>query len=123
MAGTAAAPTRLSGVTVTATAGSPLTISANVPRGARVVRIRVFRLGGGPRAGQAAAKGRLVGTAYRRTPNAKRYRFRLTEPGLRNLRPGRYRVEVRAGRTRSKLGPAASKGVTVKVAGKGVRRP
>ncbi|HEX2103942.1 MAG TPA: peroxidase family protein [Solirubrobacteraceae bacterium] len=121
-AGPAAAVARLSRVTVSATAGSPITVSANVPRGARVVRIRVFRLGGGARAAKAASRGKLVATAYRRTPQAKRYRFRLTERKLRNLRPGRYRIEVRAGRDRSKLGPVAMRSVTVKAAGTGARR-
>jgi len=41
-------------------------------------------------------------------------RFRLTEPKLRRLAAGRYRVEVRAGRSRTVLGPAATR--TVKVA-------
>jgi hypothetical protein len=115
-----AAPARLSGLTISAAAGSPLTVAANVPRGARVVRIRVFRVGGGAQAAKAAAPRRLVGTAFRRTPNAKRYRFRLTEPKLRSLKPGRYLVEVRAGSSRAKLGPATTRSVTMK--GKAVRR-
>jgi hypothetical protein len=111
------APARVSGLAVTA-AGGPITVTANVPAGARVVRIRVFRAGGAPagtaKARAAAARGRLVATVYRPAPVAKRYRFRLTEPKLRHLPAGRYRVEVRAGRSRTVLGPAAAR--TVKVA-------
>jgi hypothetical protein len=51
---------------------------------------------------------------YRPAPVARRYRFRLTEPKLRRLAAGRYRIEVRAGRSRTVLGPASTR--TVKVA-------
>jgi Ca2+-binding RTX toxin-like protein len=119
--GTGTAALRAARVTVSAGTGTAITVSADVPRGARVVRIRVFRLAGGPRAGRAAIRGQLVGTAFRATPKAKRYRFRLTEPQLRGLRPGRYLFEVRAGRSRSKLGPAATRSLTV-TAGKAVGR-
>ena len=78
----------------------------------------MFRAGGAPagtaKARAAAARGRLVATVYRPAPVAKRYRFRLTEPKLRRLPAGRYRVEVRAGRSRTVLGPATAR--TVKVA-------
>jgi hypothetical protein len=90
---------------------APITVTAQVPAGARVVRIRVIRLGG---ASAAAARGRVVATVYRRTAKAGRHRFRLTERKLRRLAPGRYRIEVRAGRTRSQLGPARTAALTVK---------
>jgi hypothetical protein len=110
------APARVSGLAVTAGSG-PITVTANVPAGARVVRIRVFRTGGATggtaKARAAAARGRLVATVYRPAPVAKRYRFRLTEPKLRRLPAGRYRVEIRAGRSRTVLGPASARAVKI----------
>ena len=47
-------------------------------------------------------------------PHAKRYRFRLTERKLRHLSAGRYRVEVRAGRSRSVLGPPSNRTISVR---------
>jgi Ca2+-binding RTX toxin-like protein len=114
----APAPTRVSGLAVSRSGSGPLTVAANVPAGANVVRIRVFRLGR-TASGRAAAKqrgGRLVATVYRPAPKAKRYRFRLTEPKLRRLQPGRYRIEVRAGRSRAVLGPAVNRSVSVRTA-------
>jgi Ca2+-binding RTX toxin-like protein len=117
--GATAAPSalgRVSGLSVTAAGGGPITVVGTVPSGAKVMRIRVFRLGSSAAAGAAraaSARGRLVGTVYRATPKARRYRFRLTEPKLRGLPPGRYRVEVRAGRNRSALGPASNRTVLV----------
>jgi len=55
-----------------------------------------------------------VATVYRPAPKAKRYRFRLTEPKLRHLPAGRYRVEVRAGRSRSVLGPPSNRTISVR---------
>ena len=74
----------------------PITVAANVPAGASVVRIRVFRAGGRrgtAKARAAAARGRLVATVFRPAPVAKRYRFRLTEreaaAPVRRALPGR----------------------------------
>ncbi|HEY3187994.1 MAG TPA: peroxidase family protein, partial [Solirubrobacteraceae bacterium] len=85
----------------------PITLAAKLPRGARVIRIRVFRLGD-------RAVGRRIATVLRKTRNAGWHRFRLTESKLRHLPPGRYAVEVRAGRSRADLGPAKSRPFTVK---------
>jgi hypothetical protein len=112
----APAPARVTGLAVSRTGSGPLTVAANVPAGARVVRIRVFRLERTASGRAAAAKkrgGRLVATVYRPAPKAKRYRFRLTEPKLRRLPAGRYRVEVRAGRSRTVLGPASARAVKI----------
>jgi hypothetical protein len=85
----------------------PLRIAATVPPGAHVVEIRVYRLAGaGPRRARVA-------TALRATPAATRYRFRLTEPGLRGLRPGHYVAELRTGPDATHLGPAVSSAFTV----------
>jgi len=108
------APARVTGLAVSRTGSGPLTVAANVPAGANVVRIRVFRLGRTARARAAADRGgRLVATVYRPATKAKRYRFRLTEPKLRRLQPARYRIEVRAGRSKAVLGPAVNRTLTV----------
>jgi hypothetical protein len=118
--GAAPAPLGPVGVTVPATLSAadpaPITVGATVPAGANVVQISVFAVAGPAGAAQAAlaarairrpaAGKRLIATVYRNTPAAKRYTFRLTEGKLRHLKPGRYRIEVRAGRTRTSLGPA-----------------
>jgi hypothetical protein len=89
--------------------GGPITVAATVPAGAKTVRIRVVRRKG-------AHWQRVVGTVFRSTPKAKRYTFRLTERALRGLRAGRYVVEVRIGASRTALGPAAKKTITVRKA-------
>ena len=61
-----------------------------------------------------AAKRRLVATVYRGTPKAKTYRFRLKERALRTLKPGRYVVEVRAGKSRTRLGAATTRTIVVR---------
>ena len=81
------------------------------------MRIRVVRLSTAKRGSSAARKRvrrHVVATVYRRTPSAKRYTFRLTEPALRNLKAGRYQVEVRIGTSPSRLGPVMTGTVTVK---------
>jgi hypothetical protein len=83
----------------------PLTVAADIPQGARVVRIRVFRRGGGSE---------WIGTAYRSVPGGGRRSFRLTERALRRLKPGRYVVEIRAGASRTSLGAPATRAVTLK---------
>jgi hypothetical protein len=59
-----------------------------------------------------------VATVYRSVTHARRYRFRLTEKRLRSLKPGRYVLEVRVGRTRQSLGPATARTITVRKARK-----
>jgi Ca2+-binding RTX toxin-like protein len=123
-AGTVAAPVppaagavalRPARVTVSAAGTAPITVTATVPAGARTVRITVFRVNRGNTrvaAGKTAGRKRIA-TVYRSTPKAKRYTFRLTEKALRHLKPGRYQVEVRVGPSRTKLGPAMTRTVTV----------
>ena len=78
------------------------------PDGAPLVQIRVTRL---------AARGRKpIATVYRAAPTARRYRFRLTERKLRALKPGRYLIEVRVGKSRTELGPVTKRILTVKAA-------
>ena len=93
---------------VSADTAAPIALAATVPAGATVVQIRVLRLTG------AAARRTVVATVFRRTPTAKRYKFRLTERKLRHLRPGRYLLEVHAGTSRADLGPATSWAFTVR---------
>jgi hypothetical protein len=111
------APLKLSVPTsVSATTTAPITVAATVPAGATVLQVRVFRLIGSTTRAAAApksARSKLIATVYRSTPKAKRYTFRLTENKLRHLEPGRYRVEVRAGKSRAALGPATARGITV----------
>ena len=51
---------------------------------------------------------------FRKTKGAKRHVFRLTEKPFRNLKPGRYLVMVRVGRSRSSLGPATTRQITLR---------
>jgi hypothetical protein len=104
-------------VTVTATPFAPLTVSASVPVGANTVAITLFRLNA---VTKRTSKARQlpssvhVATVYRKTTKAKRYVFRLTEKPFRSLKPGRYLVQVRVGASRTALGPATNREVTVK---------
>jgi hypothetical protein len=112
--------------TVTAGAQAPIPVAAVVPAGASVVQISVFALPSAtPVAGPADVKRialrathgkRLVATVYRKAKGGKRNTFRLTERRLRHLRPGRYVVSVRAGRTRASLGKAVDHVLTVRPA-------
>jgi Animal haem peroxidase/RTX calcium-binding nonapeptide repeat (4 copies) len=113
----APAALRATALSVSAPRTSPITVAATVPPGASTVRIRVVRLSAAKRGSSAARKRvrrHMVATVYRKTPSAKRYTFRLTEPALRNLKGGRYQVEVRIGTSPSRLGPAMTRTVTVK---------
>ena len=79
--------------------------------------ISVFRLGSGlTRSSKTRHKASTVhvATVYRKVGKAKRYVFRLTERKLRNLKPGRYLVEVRVGASRQSLGPAKGRTVTIR---------
>jgi hypothetical protein len=55
-----------------------------------------------------------IATVYRKTTKAKRYVFRLTEKPFRHLKAGRYLVSVRVGPSRTVLGPATNRQITVK---------
>jgi hypothetical protein len=55
-----------------------------------------------------------IATVYRRTTRAKRYVFRLTEKPFRHLKAGRYLVSVRVGPSRTVLGPATNRQITVR---------
>ncbi len=105
-------------VSVSAKASAPITVSAEVPAGAKVVSITVFRLdssGKGKGGARAAATRRVrVARVFRAAPTAKRYVFRLTESALRHLKPGRYLIEIRVGATRADLGPATTRTVTIR---------
>jgi Ca2+-binding RTX toxin-like protein len=107
---------RAAGLTVSARGTAPITVAATVPRGARIVRITVFRLNATRSTGRAARKAARrtrIATVFRSTSTAKRYTFRLTEKSLRNLKAGRYQVEVRVGTSRANLGPATTRTITV----------
>jgi hypothetical protein len=96
--------------------GLPVTVRPQA--GATTVRIRVFRIGGTQGRAAAvsakAAKRQLVATVYRATTKAKTYRFRLKERKLRGLKPGRYVIEVRAGKSRTSLGTASTRTIVVR---------
>ena len=111
------APGRISGLAVDGGRVGPITVAANVPTGANVVRIRVFRLGratpvGGPPAPAGASWRRCTAPPRRRSATASGSR----SAKLRHLPPGRYRVEVRAGRSRTVLGPPSERTITVRAA-------
>jgi hypothetical protein len=86
-----------------------LRLSLNVPADAAVVRVVVSRAS---RSGRPT--GRPIAAAVRLAPGrAGTMRVRLRDRKLRRLRPGRYVVSVALGRTRSALGPATLRALTV----------
>ena len=106
---------RLGSLTVPARIGAArlrqrgLRVAMTLPRGATVVRIRVYR---------ASGAGRRVGAPLARVlrvaPAARALRVTLRSRALlRRLRPGRYIVEVSAGTSRTALGPATRRLVTI----------
>ena len=106
-------------MTVTSSSSAPLAVSATVPAGASTVAISLFRLNSViKRTSKARQKPSSVhvATVYRKAPKAKRYVFRLTEKPFRHLKPGRYLVQVRVGSSRTALGPAASRQITIRKA-------
>ena len=108
---------RAGALAVSAPAAAPLRVAATVPAGATTVRIAVFRLTTPSKRTSASGKvngRRHVATVFRTAPKAKRYVFRLTEKPLRNLKPGRYQIEVRVGASRKALGPASVRTITVR---------
>jgi hypothetical protein len=115
----APAPLAAGSLRVTASSSAPLAVSATVPAGANTVAITLFRLNSViKRTSKARQKPSSVhiATVYRKAPKAKRYVFRLTEKPFRHLKPGRYLVQVRVGTSRTALGPAASRQVTIRKA-------
>jgi len=115
----APAPLAAGSVSVTASSSAPLSVSATVPAGASTVAISLFRLNSVvKRTSKARQRPSSVhiATVYRKAPKAKRYVFRLTEKPFRHLQPGRYLVQVRVGASRTALGPAASRQLTIRKA-------
>ena len=107
---------RAGALAVSAPAAGPVRVAATVPAGATTVRIAVFRLTSPSKRTSASGKAngrRHVATVFRAAPKAKRYVFRLTEKPMRNLKPGRYLIEVRVGASRKALGPASVRTITV----------
>jgi hypothetical protein len=86
-----------------------LRLSLTVPADAAVVRVAVSRAS---RSGKPT--GRPIATAVRLAPGrAGTMRLRLRDAKLRGLRPGRYVVSVALGHTRTALGPATLRALTV----------
>ena len=115
----APAPLAAGSLRVTSSSSAPLAVSATVPAGANTVAISMFRLNSViKRTSKARQKPSSVhiATVYRKAPKAKRYVFRLTEKPFRHLKPGRYLVQVRVGASRTALGPAASRQITIRKA-------
>jgi Ca2+-binding RTX toxin-like protein len=115
----APAPLAAGSLRVTASSSSPLAVSAVVPAGANTVAITMFRLNSVvKRTSKAQTKPSSVhiATVYRKASKAKRYVFRLTEKPFRHLKPGRYLVQVRVGTSRTALGPATSRQLTIRKA-------
>jgi hypothetical protein len=112
----APAPLAATALRVTTSTSAPLSVSARVPAGASTVAITLFRLNSQiKRTGKARQPSSVhIATVYRRAPKAKRYVFRLTERPFRHLKPGRYLVQVRVGTSRTALGPAASRQITIR---------
>jgi hypothetical protein len=88
-----------------------VTVQVIPAQGTKLIRFRIFKLPGrnrGARAAAAAAgSGKPVVTVYKRV-RAGRHAVTLTPRELRDLGVGRYRLEVRAGRSRVELGTARS---------------
>jgi hypothetical protein len=127
VAGTGAAGGQAGGATTVAalslppsiSVGGTLTLSLTVPDAGDVTQISLFESPNANAARKSArkvAKGKLIARVYRNTPKAKRYKIRLTQKELRKLKPGRYVVEVRVGKSRTSLGPAKVRTITVKKA-------
>ncbi len=112
----APAPLAAGSLRVTASTSAPLAVSATVPAGASTVSISLFRLNSViKRTSKVRQPSSVhVATVYRKAPKAKRYVFRLTEKPFRHLKPGRYLVQVRVGASRTALGPAASRQLTIR---------
>ena len=95
---------------------SALTVATSVPAGTKVAQISLFAVNTLEKRTSAESKRRglrHIGTVLRKTTTAKRYVFRLTGKHFRHLKPGRYLVQVRVGASRTTLGPAVTREVTV----------
>ena len=97
--------------------GVPVTV--RTAAGQTTVRIQVFQVTGGQSVqaagkGSAKAKRKLIATVFKSTKQAKTYRFQLKGGKLRSLKAGRYVVEVRAGKSRTRLGKAKSRTFVVR---------
>jgi Chitobiase/beta-hexosaminidase C-terminal domain len=85
-----------------------LRVAVRLPAGTRAIRFAVYRARDGKPTGAALASGARVPS------HAGSYRLTLRSRSLaRKLRPGRYVVQVRAGRDAGHLGAAASVAFTV----------
>jgi hypothetical protein len=110
------APLAASSLRITSSTSAPIAVAATVPAGANTVAITVLRLNSVAK--RTVKKRRApssvhIATVFRKAPTAKRYVFRLTEKPFRHLKPGRYLIEVRVGASRTALGPATSRQVTI----------
>jgi hypothetical protein len=94
--------------------GVPVTVQTAA--GQTTVRIQVFQVTGGQtvQAAKAKAKRKLIATVFKSTKKAKTYRFKLKDGKLSRLQPGRYVVEVRAGKSRTRLGKAKTRTFVVR---------
>lgn len=110
-AATSTAPAAAAATPVTSTpaTATPRQLAMRVHAGARTVRVAVYRV----RAGRLA--GRPVSTSYRAVRRGTRvFSFRLDGSALlRGLKAGRYELQLRGGRDRAHLGPAARLRFTV----------
>jgi hypothetical protein len=104
-------------VTAPATGTAPITVAAALPAGS-TVQISVFRLLKATGRARAGQRRKHIATVFRTAPRANRYRFRLTEHALRNLKPGRYEVVVRVGPSRSELGRPVTRAIVHRVRAK-----
>jgi hypothetical protein len=78
--------------------------------GAKVVRVRFFRHHSNSTT--TAVRRKHVLTRYHRA-KAKRTVIELGKSKQRKLRPGRYTIELKAGKSRSTLGRAATRRITI----------
>jgi len=106
-----AAPLRAGNLTLTRSRLRPLTVSTNVPTGAKVIEIKVLRFAKGKR---GAVRRITLAKVYRKSAKGGKHTFRLTRKELKTLKPGRYQVSVRVGKTRGNLGPAVTRILRVK---------
>ena len=83
-----------------------------MPAGARVIRFKVLRAPVMQATGKRVPG--FVATVFRKAKRSGRQTFALRSGKLARLRNGRYRIEVRAGASRSDLGPATNRLVTVR---------
>ena len=112
-----AAVTRAGGALAVSSSTSGLIVATAVPAGTTTVQISLFSLNNVVK--RTSTKGgsatmRRIATVLRKTTKAQRYVFRLTGKRFRHLKPGRYLVQVRVGPSRTALGPAVTRELTIK---------